>query len=34
MERDLNLTFIFDDKAGGFSQVTMADVIENFVRDR
>jgi hypothetical protein len=34
MERNLNLTFVFDDKAGGFSQVAMADVIENAVRDR
>jgi hypothetical protein len=34
MERNLNLTFVFDDKAGGFSQVSVADVIENFVRDR
>jgi hypothetical protein len=34
MERNLNLTFAFDDKAGGFSQVSLADVIENAVRDR
>jgi hypothetical protein len=34
MERNLNLTFVFDDKAGGFSQVSMSDVIENVVRDR
>jgi hypothetical protein len=34
MERNLNLTFVFDDKAGGFSQVSTADVIENTVRDR
>jgi hypothetical protein len=34
MERNLNLTFVFDDKAGGFSQVAMSDVIENAVRDR
>src|SRR5437868_7333425 len=34
MERNLNLTFVFDDKAGGFSQVSTSDVIENVVRDR
>jgi hypothetical protein len=34
MERNLNLTFVFDDKAGGFSQVSTTDVIENVVRDR
>ena len=34
MERNLNLTLTFDDKAGGFSQVALSDVIENAVRDR
>jgi hypothetical protein len=34
MARNLNLTFVFDDKAGGFTQASMADVIENTVKDR
>jgi hypothetical protein len=32
MERNLNLTITFDDKAGGFSQVSWSDVIENATR--
>jgi hypothetical protein len=32
MERNLQLTFVFDDKSGGFNQVSIGDVVEPTIR--